>query len=231
MQSMSGTGVADVAADDGSGGDGAGARPPSREGWQGSSWYWSSWDASATTDRAGSGQWAPDGWQGSWWQGRWERRPMNNWDYGYSGRQSSWPGYYRPDGDDVRDRAQDAPPQREAPEEQRGRRAFLQSTTVTDDLSAEANEDAKESSDAGSQSKVSPKTGKDYVPEYDGKAPMRDYERRVRLFESATGIDPCYRAQKLMERLSGAAWTATEGLELQELKHEEGVQRLLKHLP
>ena len=155
---------------------------------------------------------------------------MNNWAYGYSGRQSSWPGYSWPDGDDVQERARDAPPQQEAPDEQGRRRASFQSTTVTDDLSAEAAEDTKESSDAGSQSKVNPKTGKDHVPEYDGKAPMRDYERRVRLFESATGIDPCYRAQKLMERLSGAAWTATEGLELQDLKHEQGVQRLLKHL-
>ena len=155
---------------------------------------------------------------------------MNSWAYGYSSRQSSWPGYHWPEGDDAQERARDAQQQREAPEEPGCRRAYLQSTTMTDEFSAEATEDVKDSSDAGSQSNVSPTTGKDHVPEYDGKAPMRDYERRVRLFESATGIDPCYRAQKLMERLSGAAWTATEGLELQEPKHEQGVQRLLKHL-
>ncbi|CAE7350390.1 NLRC3, partial [Symbiodinium necroappetens] len=138
--------------------------------------------------------------------------------------------YSWPDGDDGQERARGAPLQQDAPDEQGRRRASFQSTTVTDDLSADAAEDTKESSDAGSLSKVNPKTGKDHVPEYDGKAPMRDYERRVRLYESATGVDPCYRAQKLMERLSGAAWTATEGLELQDLKHEQGVQRLLKHL-
>ena len=59
---------------------------------------------------------------------------------------------------------------------------------------------------------------------------MREYERRVKLFESATGIDAGYRAQKLMERLTGPAWAATENLDLQELKHEDGVRRLLKHL-
>ena len=52
----------------------------------------------------------------------------------------------------------------------------------------------------------------------------------MKLFESATGIDAGYRAQKLMERLTGPAWAATENLDLQELKHEDGVRRLLKHL-
>ena len=46
----------------------------------------------------------------------------------------------------------------------------------------------------------------------------------------ATGIDPRYRAQELMERFTGPAWTATEGIELQELKHEQGVKTLLKYL-
>ncbi|CAE7294476.1 RE1 [Symbiodinium natans] len=59
---------------------------------------------------------------------------------------------------------------------------------------------------------------------------MREYERRVRLFESSTGIDPSYRAQKLMEKLSGQAWLATESIDLDFLKHPQGVDRLLKHL-
>ncbi|CAE7260901.1 RE1 [Symbiodinium sp. KB8] len=37
-------------------------------------------------------------------------------------------------------------------------------------------------------------------------------------------------AQKLMEKLSGQAWMATESLDLADLKHPEGVQRLLAHL-
>lgn len=38
------------------------------------------------------------------------------------------------------------------------------------------------------------KTGKDYIPEFDGKTPTRDYQRRVRLFEAKTSIHPSYRA-------------------------------------
>ena len=59
---------------------------------------------------------------------------------------------------------------------------------------------------------------------------MREYQRRVRLFEISTSIDPSYRAQKLMEKLSGTAWLATESIPLESLKHPQGVERLLKHL-
>ena len=74
--------------------------------------------------------------------------------------------------------------------EQGPRRASVQSTTITDEQSAGQYDDVKESSDAGSQSKASPKTGKDYVAEQDGKSPMRDCEQRVRLLEMTTGIAP-----------------------------------------
>ena len=83
---------------------------------------------------------------------------------------------------------------------------------------------------SNSRKKDSPKTGKDYVPEYSGTSPMREHERRVRLFEASTGLDESYRAQKLMERLSGAAWKATESLDLQDVKNPKGVERLLAHL-
>ena len=75
-------------------------------------------------------------------------------------------------------------------------------------------------SDLGSSTakKDVPKTGKDHVPEYSGDSPMREYQRRVRLFEASTGIDPSYRAQKLMERLTGQAWRATESLDLGEIQ-------------
>ena len=74
------------------------------------------------------------------------------------------------------------------------------------------------------------KTGKDYIPEFDGKTPMRDYERRVRLFEANTSIHPSYRAGKLIERLTDQAWRATEMLDIQTLKVSDGVDRLLRHL-
>ena len=228
---MSAAGQPDVADGAGDGVDGAGAQPPSAGQWQGYR-HWTSWDPSATMNQqsqAGSQRWMPEAWHSSWWQGQWERPPVNNWGYSYSDRQSSWPGYRWSD--------REAAPQqwsggheREVQDETGHRRASVQSTTVTDDTGPETLEEPKESSDAGSQARSNPKTGKDHVPEFDGKSAMRDYERRVRLFESATGIDPCYRAQKLMERLTGAAWTATESLDLQELQHEQGVQRLLRHL-
>ena len=72
--------------------------------------------------------------------------------------------------------------------------------------------------------------GKDFIPEYDGSGPMREYQRRVKLFEMSTGIDPSYRAQKLMEKLTGNAWLATESIPLESLKHPDGVSRLLDHL-
>ena len=46
---------------------------------------------------------------------------------------------------------------------------------------------------------------------------MREYERRVRLFQSSTGID-------------GDAWAATESLDVNALKCDSGVEMLLKHL-
>ncbi|CAE7476027.1 unnamed protein product [Symbiodinium microadriaticum] len=77
---------------------------------------------------------------------------------------------------------------------------------------------------------ASAKSGKDFIPEYDGTAPMREYQRRVNLFEISTSIDPSFRAQKLMEKLTGTAWLATESIPLETLKHPEGVKRLMDHL-
>ena len=67
-----------------------------------------------------------------------------------------------------------------------------------------------------SQSRTSgakkPYTGKDHIPTHDGNV-MRQYQRRVRLFESTTSIDVTFRAGKLLERLSGAMWEAWETLD------------------
>ena len=73
-------------------------------------------------------------------------------------------------------------------------------------------------------------TGKDVIPAYDGQTTMREYERRVRLFQSTTGIDAEYQAGKLVEKLSGEAWHAVEMLDLKSLRCEDGVDKLLKHL-
>ena len=87
--------------------------------------------------------------------------------------------------------------------------------------------------DHGSSSKEtsgSKSSGKDFIPEYDWTGPMRECQRRVKLFELSTGIDPTFRAQKLMEKLTGNAWLATESIPLESLKHPHGVSRLLDHL-
>ena len=83
---------------------------------------------------------------------------------------------------------------------------------------------------SSSKATVPKASGKDFIPEYDGSGPMREYQRRVKLFELSTGIDPSYRAQKLMEKLTGNAWLATESIPLESLKHPDGVARLLDHL-
>lgn len=41
-----------------------------------------------------------------------------------------------------------------------------------------------------------PNTGKEDVPGHDGTITMREYERRVRLFQSVTGVDKEYQAGK-----------------------------------
>ena len=74
------------------------------------------------------------------------------------------------------------------------------------------------------------KTGKDYIPEFDGRSAMREYERRVRLFEANTSIHPTFRAGKLIERLTDQAWLATEMLDIKTLKTNDGVDKLLQHL-
>ena len=95
----------------------------------------------------------------------------------------------------------------------------------------ERREDASSVSDkAETSSSRKPNTGKEHIPGHDGLVTMREYQKRVRLFESTTSIDPEYQAGKLLERLSGVAWECTETLDVKSLKHVEGVQRLLDHL-
>lgn len=84
-----------------------------------------------------------------------------------------------------------------------------------DQCSTESQFDAEktESSIAG---KV--RYGKDSIPEFDGGGTMRDYRRRVKLFESVTSISPQFRAGRLLERLSGQAWKAAETLDIDAIR-------------
>ena len=107
-----------------------------------------------------------------------------------------------------------------------------EATALSDEHEVSLDDRDPKDNDAASSSerKDMPKTGKDNVLEFSGSTPMREHDRRVRVFEAATGIDESYRTQKLMERLTRAAWLATESLDIHELKHPIGVERLLSLL-
>ena len=73
-----------------------------------------------------------------------------------------------------------------------------------------------------------PNRGKDFIPVHDGLVGMREYERRVRLFQNTTAIDPEFQGGRLVEKLQGAAWDAVECLDLKSLQCPEGVQVLFR---
>ena len=208
----------------------------SSEAWQGREWDWAEWQWSSQPGRSFQSAWRGSSWANAWsyaspwWTGSWERSGSSGWSRDSQGDQrSGWAGaasqsqHRQQHGHDMQG-------------ESGQRRSSATSTEVSTDTADHDHEGLDEQdtrdSDLGSSStkKDLPKTGKDYVPEYSGETPMREYQTRVRLFESSTGIDASYRAQKLMERLSGQAWLATESLDLDYIKHPDGVKRLLQHL-
>lgn len=73
-------------------------------------------------------------------------------------------------------------------------------------------------------------SGKEKVPEHDGTISMRDYQRRVKIWQATSAISPEFQAGRLLERLSGDAWKAAETLEVHQLKSANGVEALLRHL-
>lgn len=73
-------------------------------------------------------------------------------------------------------------------------------------------------------------TGKEVLPSFDGTTPLRDYRRRVALFLATTGIDEEFRAGRLMEKLEGRAWRATQTLDVTQIRKPSGVDFLLDHL-
>ena len=89
--------------------------------------------------------------------------------------------------------------------------------------------DPDEASDAWEKGKKR-YSGKEFVPEHDGEIAMREYERRVRIWQSTSSISEEYQAGKLLERLHGEAWKAAETLEVSDIRCRGGVEVLLKHL-
>ena len=75
-----------------------------------------------------------------------------------------------------------------------------------------------------------PNMGKDVIPIHDGSLGMREYQRRVRLFQATTSIDPEYQAGRLVEKMQSDACAAVETLDLRSLRCSDGVEKLLQHL-
>ena len=196
-------------------------------GWGWQPWQWqqgSSWGSYAGTawQGTGYGDWSWK-WTPGWSQGRWQSTAWGSDSDGQqkTGQQQSPAGGSTSNsGSGVDDEASGDATRRQS------------ASTMEDDTWGGGEGTGSLDEDGGSSSKAAaPKaSGKDFIPEYDGSGPMREYQRRVKLFEVSTGIDPSYRAQKLMEKLTGNAWLATESIPLESLKHPDGVSRLLDHL-
>lgn len=106
-----------------------------------------------------------------------------------------------------------------------------QSTAAAPSQEAADSESGKAGSEGrGSLSDRKRVTGKEVVPSFDGEGPLREYRRRVDLFVATTGIDEEYRGGRLMEKLEGRAWLATQTMDVKKLRCANGVNHLLNHL-
>ena len=191
-----------------------------------------SWkQASADWHGSWSGKWQDGAWNGYWGSYSWYWKPYQ-WQWGSD---DSWNGWQKTGQNESESGGSKTGPPDEEARDAAARRAST--STMGDDAGETATDSwmayerrASMEDEVGSTASRLPKVGKDNIPEFDGSTTMREYQRRVRLFEISTSIDPSYRAQKLMEKLSGTAWLATESIPLESLKHPQGVERLLKHL-
>ena len=180
-----------------------------------------------------SGGWLNSAWNGSWGSGSYSGywKPYQ-WQWGNEDSRSDWQKTGTSESGSGGSKPE--PPEEESREDA-ARRASTSTVgegsgeTATDSWTAYERRASMEDENGNAAGRL-PKVGKDNIPEFDGSGTMREYQRRVRLFEISTSIDPSYRAQKLMEKLSGTAWLATESIPLESLKHPQGVERLLKHL-
>ena len=194
-------------------------------------------DGAATS----SSRW--ENWQQGWssnWPGPWQNSTWNGWGsysgywgpYQWNWNSDSWDDWQKSSPSESQQAEPHVPPSA-APEESTGARRSSVSTEagdIGDETWSGYDRRTSVEEETSNWTAKMPKVGKDNIPEFDGSYTMREYQRRVRLFEISTSIDPSYRAQKLMEKLSGTAWLATESIPLDSLKHPQGVERLLQHL-
>lgn len=176
------------------------------------------------------------GWWG-WGSWSWHDRSWNPWhNYDYQNR---WWAYQDSNGSQTAEIRQPSMQVSEETPWDGQRRESASSVSRGDKVSEDLNpgDDDAEEVPQSSQTSASvtsrprePKTGKDIIPAYDGSTPVRDFRRRVQLFEASTGIDKEFRAGRLVEQMSGLAWKCTETLDLSKLRSEGGVEYLLSHL-
>ncbi|CAE7552795.1 RE2 [Symbiodinium natans] len=142
-------------------------------------------------------QWGADDWRDrrwySSWNTAWQGAPWSGWTSSASwwwngawGDSDSSDRWQKPDGTESRGKHQ-----QEERRTQAERRESASTAPAEDESDRHPDHvDSVDDGSTGGESRANPKTGKDFVPEYDGKGPMREYQRRVRLFEASTGTTP-----------------------------------------
>ena len=159
-------------------------------------------------------------------QDGWRHQPDENyeWSYGRTGgesQQSTWSGYGYWEGEWGHSSG--------IPRTSSGREETASDSAGRGAVGEEYGTEASNHG-SGSNDRKKPVTGKEVVPSYNGESALREYRRRVDLFLATTGIDEEFRAGRLMEKLEGRAWQATQTLQVSRLRSSEGVQCLLDHL-
>ena len=178
-------------------------------------WTWSSWHSSSWSESDEDGKWwrTPKGWV--WGKNLSEGinyAVKKDW-FALDSAFCAWWQEQKDDGDD--------------------RDSLKGKESSSRDEEADSHERSESGEGGGgrvAQSENRKFSGKERVPEHDGTISMREYQRRVRIWQATSTISPEYQAGRLLERLSGDAWKAAETLEVSQLKSEKGVEALLQHL-
>ena len=191
------------------------------------------WDSSNWWNHAGWNDWHGYGWQNDdwqWYDNSWWSAGRDDRNY-YQDHQDDWWHGDSSKGEDAVGHSTDG-----CEPSRHGRRASIETTlpSVSDEREESVRQVNEEMTSQSGQSQGGkprePKTGKEVIPAYDGVGPLRDYRRRIDLFLATTGIDPPFRAGRLVEQLSGSAWKATSTLDVARLKAVDGVDYLVNHL-
>eukprot|EP00435_Cladocopium_sp_Y103_P012893 s3290_g3.t1 len=188
------------------------------EDWQGSWQHWN-WETDQTSWQGWGSPWQENDWHGGQWNDR-ENRWWQSWD---SSHTTTW--------GDPWSEGRWSSTQTVLPETNVRSEASQRGDNEESDMPGPTNSQTEHALMSGSSTaNRQPKTGKEIIPQFDGTTPVRDYKRRVELFLASTGIDPEFRAGRLVEQMTGVAWKTTETLDMAKLRTPDGVDYLLQHL-